>query len=242
MLRHLHPPAVTMPEPQSAVWCRRYSGETYAFETFLEAVRRFHGHVAPGLVLGGKMVHVAMSGLPPGILYDALCETANCLPDAIQMLTPCTIGNGWLRVEPLGRFALALFDKSTGRGLRASLDAGRLEAWPEVAAWFFKLKGKADQDADLLMQQIRDAGDGIVRLQPIQVKPEILGKRSLGPRRICEGCGDSYPAKHGMVCRACQGCTPYRDGEAGPRSLKPIPMIRGRDPAAGDGDGRDPTR
>ncbi len=218
-----------MPESPSAVWCRRHTGELYSFETFIEAVRGFHGHAAPGLVLGGRMVHLASSALPSGILYDALCETANCLPDAIQMLTPCTIGNGWLRVEPLGRFALALFDKSTGRGLRVALDAGRLDAWPAIKAWFFKLKDKADQDAGRLMEQIRLADDGILRLQPIQVRPDALGKRSLGPRRLCAECGESYPARHGPTCRACQGHSPYLAGQATAAGWHPA---RPRRPAA----------
>jgi formylmethanofuran dehydrogenase subunit E len=63
------------------------------------------------------MVDLALSILPRGILFDAIAETGHCLPDAIQLLTPCTVGNGWLKVRDLGRFALALYDKQSGEGV-----------------------------------------------------------------------------------------------------------------------------
>lgn len=87
-------------------------------ETYVRMVTSFHGQPAPGLLVGGRMVDLAVRRLPGGILFDAVCETRNCLPDAIQLLTPCTICNGWLRVLDWGRYALTLFDKSNGEGVR----------------------------------------------------------------------------------------------------------------------------
>ena len=87
------------------IWCRSSSGFAYSFETYTELVKSFHGHAAPGLITGGKMVDIALNNLPQDILFDAICETSNCLPDAIQLLTPCTIGNGWLKILRLGRLA-----------------------------------------------------------------------------------------------------------------------------------------
>ncbi len=88
----------------------------YAFDDYLSLVKAFHGNVAPGLVIGGFMVDLARRRLPEGLLFDAICETRNCLPDAVQLLTPCTIGNGWLKVINLGRFAVNLYDKYAGGG------------------------------------------------------------------------------------------------------------------------------
>ena len=83
---------------------------------------------------------LAIRNLPDGVLYDAICETRSCLPDAIQLLTPCTMGNGWLKIIHLGRFALTLYDKQNYEGVRVFLDAEKVEAWPEIKAWYFKLK------------------------------------------------------------------------------------------------------
>ncbi len=44
------------------------------------------------------MVDLALKNLPKGEFFDALCETPACLPDAVQLLTPCTVSNGWLKV------------------------------------------------------------------------------------------------------------------------------------------------
>ncbi len=83
----------------------------HTFDEFLELAREFHGYPAPGLIIGGYMVQKAKGYIPEGTLYNAVVETAWCLPDAVQMLTPCTIGNGWLRIFHLGLYAVGLYDK-----------------------------------------------------------------------------------------------------------------------------------
>ena len=104
----------------------------HTFEEFAERVRVFHGFAAPGVMIGGFMVDLAYQHLPREGLFDALCETSKCLPDAIQLLTPCTAGNGWLKVVHTGRYALALYEKSTGVGIRVHVDSAKLDAWPEI--------------------------------------------------------------------------------------------------------------
>jgi len=58
---------------------------TLTFEEYCEAVRGFHGTIAPGMLIGGFMVELARNGLPDGVLFEALCETRFCLPDAISV-------------------------------------------------------------------------------------------------------------------------------------------------------------
>lgn len=105
---------------------------TYSYEEYLQLVKSFHGTLAPGLLIGGFMVDLAMKHLPEGELFDAVCETPVCLPDAVQILTPCTIGNGWLSIVPFGKFAVTLYEKYSGKGVRVFLDTKKLEVWPEV--------------------------------------------------------------------------------------------------------------
>jgi formylmethanofuran dehydrogenase subunit E len=75
-------------------WCNTHAGKAYTFEEYLSLVRDFHGHAAPGLLIGGKMVDAALSRISGEVIFDVICETGNCLPDAVQLLTLCTIGNG----------------------------------------------------------------------------------------------------------------------------------------------------
>jgi formylmethanofuran dehydrogenase subunit E len=183
----------------------------YSFEEFLALVQSFHGNPAPGVVLGGIMVEAAKSRLPEDILFDAVAETRTCLPDAIQLLTPCTIGNGWLKVLDLGRFALSLYDKYQGEGIRVYLDPAKVKDFSEIANWYLKLTPKREQDKDLLLAQIQEAGADILNWQRVVLRPQYLGKKSRGGMTVCPLCREAYPAQDGGICRACQGEAPYQD-------------------------------
>ena len=205
-------------------------GRAFSFEEFVELATWFHNYPAPGLLLGGYMVEMAKSHMPEGVLYDAVSETSWCLPDAVQLLTPCTIGNGWLRVVSLGVYALSLFDKFTGHGVRVSLDPAKVAKWEHVHAWLMKTKTKPEQDSDRLRAQIREFGPEMLRVENVRIKPEVLRKRSKGAIGLCPICGDAYPVCHGSICRGCSGDSPYlerfvnRDDVEAAAETKPIPI------------------
>lgn len=183
----------------------------HTFEEFVERVRVFHGFAAPGVMIGGFMVDLAYQHLPQEGLFDALCETPKCLPDAVQLLTPCTAGNGWLQVVNTGRYALALYEKSTGVGIRVFVDPAKLDTWPEIKGWFFKLKPKKEQNYELFMEQIKEAGGGICGVQAVRVADRFLGhKHWSAGLTICPQCREAYPAADGKRCLACQGFVLYR--------------------------------
>ena len=93
-----------------------------SLEAFLSTIETFHGWRAPGLVLGGFMVdwgqELIRNHLGLNIEADAIVETRHCLPDAIQLFTPCTFGNGWMKVLDWDKFALSLYDKHRLDGFR----------------------------------------------------------------------------------------------------------------------------
>ena len=182
---------------------------SYTFEEFVERVLKFHGFAAPGVLIGGFMVDLAYQHLPKEGLFDAISETPKCLPDAIQLLTPCTVGNGWLTVMNLGRYAMTLYDKQTGEGIRVFLDPKKVEAWSEIKNWFFKLKPKKEQDDQLLIRQIREAGTAICSVRRVKVAGRILEKRHRVGFAVCPRCKESYPTADGALCLVCQDATPY---------------------------------
>jgi len=182
---------------------------SYSFEEFCKVVESFHGYQAPGVILGGIMVSYAMEELPRGILIDAISETPACLPDAIQLLTPCTLGNGWLKVINLGRFALSLYEKHEGKGVRVYVDSAKLDGRREIKNWLFKLIPKSEQDRDRLIAEIGQAGRSVLGMQHIQLKGQHLGKTKRGAIVNCTMCGEPYPERDGPVCLACQGQSPY---------------------------------
>jgi len=181
----------------------------YTYREYLKIVESFHGYEAPGVIIGGFMVELARQNVPEGILFDAICETPKCLPDAIQLLTPCTIGNGWLKVVNLGRFALSLYDKYNGSGVRIFIDSSTLDNWTEIKTWLLKLKPKAEQDKQLLLDQIEQAGPNLYGIKSIQVQAPHLDRKSRGVIAQCPACGEAYPTKDGAICRGCQGEVPY---------------------------------
>ncbi|HMK65945.1 MAG TPA: formylmethanofuran dehydrogenase subunit E family protein [Thermodesulfobacteriota bacterium] len=180
-----------------------------SYQEFLEKVKAFHGFPAPGVILGGLMVDVALQQFPPKILFNALSETNKCLPDAIQLLTPCTTGNSWLRVCNFGRFALALYDKDTGQGVRVFLDPNKIESWLEIKIWYYKLKPKNEVDLEALLDSIQRGGKEICSFRQIQVRPSLLKKTKRGKRIICPQCREAYPDNGQGLCLACQGQSPY---------------------------------
>lgn len=171
----------------------------------MSLVESFHHSVAPGVLLGGFMVELAYQNLPSGKLFDVICETSKCLPDAVQLLTPCTIGNQWLKIIDVGRFAVAFYDKYSGEGARVNLEQSRLGPWPEINAWFLNYREKKMQDTQLLFSQIREAGTGIYQVRKIQVSREFLKKPRKSPMAVCPLCHEVYRADDGPICPACNG-------------------------------------
>jgi formylmethanofuran dehydrogenase subunit E len=184
---------------------------SYSYDEYLHLVKSFHGSVAPGMVIGGFMVDLALRHIPEGVFFDAVCETPSCLPDAIQLLTPCTVGNGWLKIINLGRYALTFYEKRQWEGIRVFLDASKVDAWPEIKAWYFRLKPKKDQNFELLIEQIRQAGESICTLKKVVMKPQLVGDREHGNKIIrCPLCREAYPENDGGICRGCSGYAPYQ--------------------------------
>lgn len=165
----------------------------HTYGEYLEMVKNFHGYAAPGMVLGGFMVDLAYKNLPEGVLFDALCETRACLPDAIQILTPCTVGNGWLRIIDIGRFALTLYEKYSGVGIRVFVDPPKLEPFQELKSWFLKLKPKKEQDSDLLLDEIWEAGSAVCSFEEVRFDAEFLKKKRRKGFAICPSCHEAYP-------------------------------------------------
>lgn len=179
------------------------------FNEYLEKIRTFHGYAAPGVVLGGFMIDLAQRNLPPGEFFDAISETRSCLPDAIQLLTPCTVGNGWLKIIDLGRFALSIFEKYTGNGVRIYIDSQKLDRWPELRAFLFKLIPKKEQDPEALIKEIRLAHTSVLGITRVIVNLETIRSEHHGSFKICPQCGEGYPESDGMTCLGCQGKAPY---------------------------------
>ena len=198
---------------------------TYSFEEYMDRVQAFHGSIAPGMLAGGIMVTIAREHLPKGEIFDVICESGHCLPDAVQLLTPCTIGNGWLKIVNTSRYALILYNKYTGTGIRVYLDADKLSGFPAVRGWFLRERPKPEQDLGAIVQEFKRAGPAIFGLQKVQVKHEYIQgeKKVRAAIAICPVCGEAYKSNLGDTCPACRGTVPFlvvqSMGDAGSRKI-----------------------
>lgn len=193
----------------------------YTFAEFKAKAAEFHGYPAPGLLVGGYMVEMAKKALPDGALFEALVESKKCLPDAVQLLTLCSVGNNWMKVLNLGRYAVSLYDKFTGQGVRVHLDQNKLKLYPEIQGWFMKLKPKSEQDTDELLREIEEAGESICTLVSVRVKKRFLGHAHMSGIAVCPLCDEAYPLEDGILCRGCQGEAPYAVKDSA-ESLPPL--------------------
>lgn len=183
---------------------------SYTFEQYCEKVIEFHGSLAPGMLIAGFMVDLAQRNLPPNTLFEVICETAACLPDAVQLLTPCSIGKQWVKIIDVGRFAMTFYDKYTKEGVRVFLDTSKLEQWPAFKDWFLKLKPKKQQDIKLIIEEIRKAGSDICGITRVKISPDFAIKPTKTSIAICPICHEAYRSDDGAVCPACkEECLPY---------------------------------
>ncbi|MFZ2960075.1 MAG: FmdE family protein [Candidatus Ozemobacteraceae bacterium] len=182
----------------------------------IERVYSFHTKRAPGIVVAISMVDYARELL--GEVKGALCavaETEWCLPDAIQVLTGATIGNRYLRVDhELGRYALTLYDRETGRGARVWVDVAKIDAdeTPELYRFFTRTRspetasGPARKASNArVVAEFLTADRKILSTKMVHVRE--VGKQPIPPASVCLGCGESFLvlSPEQTRCSICRG-------------------------------------
>jgi formylmethanofuran dehydrogenase subunit E len=175
-----------------------------SLDTFFNDIERFHGFVSPGLILGGLMVDWAQELIGSNVEADAVSETCHCLPDAVQIFTPCTIGNGWLKVLDWDKFALCLYDKRKLTGYRVWLDLKKTCLFPNIYNWYMRRVSKEDLPLEVLHGDILSAGRTVLSCRAVQVTRPFRRKPKENIE-ICPACGEAYPASQGKRCSTCLG-------------------------------------
>ncbi len=177
-------------------------------QAFLREAEAFHGHVSPGVVLGGHLLAEALAGLGDTPTLNVVVETVVCLPDAVQILTPCTVGNGFLQLLDWGKFALTAYDRETLEGFRAWPDLAAIAGFPAISGWFLRGSGPA-LPKDQVVQHLLNHGPELVRTRPVRLA-QALKPQDKVPTGPCPACGESYPLRLGTTCPACAGQAYYR--------------------------------
>lgn len=191
------------------------------FREKTEATYRLHTKQAPGIPIAIAMIDLAREKLGPiKEKLNAVAETQACLSDALQIAAGCTVGNRYLRVLPsIGRYALTLFDRADGRGIRVSVDLEKLDpkVTPELCKFFHRArspevnKGGPAREASgqLIIAECEKVGYSMFKWEPVQIV--AFGKPPMLPAVICPDCGESFlqrEASH-VRCDVCTGSQAY---------------------------------
>lgn len=180
-----------------------------AYEDFLIEMEAFHGHRSPGVLLGGLMLDTVLEELESTPYLNIVCETVVCLPDAIQMLTPCTFGNGFLQILDWGKFALTAYDRQTLTGVRGWLDPDRLPEYPLVHNWFERTgRPREKPPFDLLAEEMLTTAPQLIVNRPVRLHRALKDPDPV-PTGRCPKCSESYPLHLGPACPSCSGKSYY---------------------------------
>ncbi len=183
-----------------------------SYEDFVVRMEEFHGYRSPGILVGAWMLEEALEELGTTPYLNVVTETIVCLPDAVQLLTPCTIGNGFLQVLDWGKFALTAYDRMTLAGIRVWLNYKALVDFPLIHRWFERSSPAGEKPVfEKLAEEILKAGSNLIAHQPVRLYQSFKSSAHIatGP---CPDCGESYPLHLGAVCPACGGKAYYDPG------------------------------
>jgi formylmethanofuran dehydrogenase subunit E len=177
-------------------------------EAFLLATEKFHGNRTPGILLGGMMVDWALELLALKENLIAVSETKWALPDAIQLFTPCTIGNGRLIVLSWGKMGLSLFSQKKYAGYRIWLDLTKTKRVPSIYNWHMHLTPPHAIPQDQLLADILNAGRSILSWRAIPIT-RLVDISQQSTMAVCSHCNEAYPEDQGDLCLSCQGNSYY---------------------------------
>lgn len=170
-----------------------------------------NGETRSGIVLGIRMALLALKEL--GIVDPtqahrsllAIVETDRCLPDAVELVTQCRLGNRTLKFKDFGKMAATFVDLRTNRAIRIaareSTNQRVREAFPEL------------EKEEALQRAYRTWSDEeLFARQSVRLNlsaAELPGYRE--PRVVCVECGEGIAFKREVardrrtLCRVCAG-------------------------------------
>jgi len=194
--------------------------KTESFEQAVERVYAFHTKRAPGIYIGVAMVQYALEALgsaAQGGKLNAVCETATCLPDCLQVLIGCTVGVRYLKIrDEIGRYALTIYDRDSGQGIRVFVDLDKIdsERSPELYNFFYRTRNLSDNrtredSGKKVVAEFALEGRRVLGLQKVRLRE--FGKGMVLPARRCPICRESYLARDDAhdKCDYCAGVSAY---------------------------------
>lgn len=183
-----------------------------AFQDYYRRCIPFHTYAAPGLLIGIGMVDFGLEllGAKPGEKVYAVCETLKCLPDPLQVIAYCTVGNHRLRIVNIGRFAITMNRPSienSVQGYRIYVDTKKLGAYPVLEKWFANSPEFVKRTmVRSLVDEIMASKRSILSVQKVRLPVTLKQKWNSA---VCSVCNEPIP--EGLLeGDRCAGCGSLR--------------------------------
>ncbi|MGM0365186.1 MAG: FmdE family protein [Actinomycetota bacterium] len=195
----------------------------------LEKSAEFHGHICSFSAYGVKAGCYAMGQIArqnEGMEeVMAIVETNNCFSDGIQVVTGCTFGNNALVFKDLGKTAVTVAGRKSGRAVRLALRKdywdSRKEVYPRVFELFEKIVAKRKEAEPSERQEFFSLAEEMARKE-MQVpeadmfdirkqKIEVPGYAPIHDSVTCSICGESVMETRARIkeqepaCISCMG-------------------------------------
>ena len=174
------------------------------------------GRTRSGMILGIRMVLAGLSELgiadPAEYHHDLVIyvETDRCLPDAIELVTGCRLGNRALKFRDMGKMAAVFLDRRSDHAVRlAAKESGHRRALEMFAA--------LEKEEALQAGYRALPNDDLFSKRPVRVTlaPEDV-PGYWAPRVLCDGCGEGIAfgresiSGQRTLCHACAGQSYYQ--------------------------------
>lgn len=192
-------------------------------EEFIEQVEKifaFHKRRAPGIVIALAMYQLAIEKIGPLEKFNAYAETDKCLPDVLQFMLGATIGNGDLKMNLTGRYAMSIVDTKNKNGVRVYVDVNKIDPLktPTLHKFFLRQRGervltdkayRKESNLDVINEFLSTDRKSIFGVQ--EIIPLNTAKPPVDGAVICEVCGEAFttPTPEIKTCPQCNGTKAY---------------------------------
>lgn len=166
------------------------------------------GRTRSGIVLGIRLALLGLTELKmeapsPDRSLVALVELDRCLPDAIQVVTGCRLGNRTLKFKDLGKMAATFLDLNSDRAIRV---AAKESANRQAREMFPRLE--KEEALERAYRELPDEALFTRQWVAVELPPQDRpGYRA--PRVACAECGEGISFNREVrvggriLCRTC---------------------------------------
>jgi formylmethanofuran dehydrogenase subunit E len=170
-------------------------------ELALKEIGDFRRAVEPGIAYGIKMIFGVKNYLKikdfKKVNLLVIAETSRCLPDAIQFLCGCTIGNRRLVIKDVGKMAATFIDRDANRSVRVTISPKFQKQDVKHSKKLIKLKEKLDFE-EIESIRLQDSQEileipntELLRIQEVEITEPLSEIFLPSGILLCEKCGES---------------------------------------------------